>query len=253
MKKIFYTIPLVLLLFTACSNKEYTTAVTVKDKDGLINNKGKLLIKPIYEKVYFLDNITSNRYEHPNYINLHWLHLNDQKFAVVKNIDGKYGVIDRKGNLKLKVIYDSIGNFFNGYAKIEFNGKYGLIDENFNVVLKPVYDGVRDVIDNSIIVKNYEKNKRVQYGCINSKDMSLVLPLDYDMIFLSSEDRMRVQKDNKWGFIDTKCKLITKIEYDKVGDFSNDIAKVQKAKLWTYINKNGKELNSIIFEKADNF
>lgn len=253
MKKIFYILPLVLLVFTACSNKEYTTAVTVKDKDGLINNKGQLLIKPIYEKVYFLDNMTSNRYEHPNYVNFHWLHLNEKKFAVVKNIDGKYGIVDRQGNLKLKVVYDSIGNFFNGYAKIKFNGKYGLIDEKFNIVLKPVYDGVRDVIDSSIIVKNYEKNKKVQYGCINSEDMSLVLPLDYDMIFLSSEDRMRVQKDNKWGFIDTKCKLITKVKYDKVGDFSNSVAKVQKDKLWTYINRDGKELNNIIFENADNF
>ncbi|MGA1932098.1 WG repeat-containing protein [Arcobacter sp. YIC-464] len=253
MNKLFYVLPLIALIFSACSQKEYTTAVTVKDKDGLINDEGKLLVKPVYEKVYFLDNMTSNRYEHPNYVNFHWLHINDKKFAVVKNIDGKYGIIDKEGNLKLKVVFDSIGNFFNGYAKVEFNGKFGLINENFDVVLKPVYDSVRDVIDNSIIVKNYEKNKKVQYGCINSKNMSLSLPLEYDMIFLSSEDRMRVLKDSKWGFIDTKCKLITEVKYDLAGDFSNSVAKVKKENLWTYINKDGKELHKAIFEQADNF
>lgn len=242
-----------LVFISGCSSKEHTTAITVQEKDGLINNKGEVLVKPIYKKVFHLDNLTSNDYAHPNYVNFHWIHISDEKFAIVKNIDNKYGIIDREGNLKLKVIFDSIGNFFNGFAKIEVNQKFGLINEDFEIVLKPIYDGVRDVIDNSVIVRNFNKNKRVQYGCLNANNMNMILPLDYDMIYLSSEDRMRTNKDGLWGFIDTKCNIISENKYQYADDFSNKIARVQKDNLWTHIDLNGKELNKKTFSNSDNF
>lgn len=252
MKQILFALSLV-LIFTACGVKEYTTAITVGEKDGLINNEGEVLVKPVYKKVFHLDNQVSNDYTHPHYVNLHWIHLNDEKFAIVKNIDNKYGVIDRNGNLLLKVIFDSIGNFFNGFAKVEVNGKFGLINDDFEIVVKPIYDGIRDVIDDSIIVKNFSKNRRVQFGCLNSDSFELILPLDYDMIYLSSEDRMRIFKDGKWGFIDNKCNIIAQTKYQFADDFSNGVARVKKDKLWTYIGLDGKELDRRTFENADNF
>lgn len=225
-----------IILISGCSSREYTSAITVEQKDGLINNKGEVLVKPIYKKIFHLENLTSNK-----------------KFVIVKNIDNKYGIIDTDGTLKLKVIFDSIGNFFNGFAKIEVNGKFGLINEDFEIVLKPIYDGVRDVIDKSVIVKNFNKNKKIQYGCLNSTNMEIILPLDYDMIYLSSEDRMRTYKDGLWGFIDAKCNIISENKYQYVDDFSNAVARVKKDNLWTHINLDGKELNKRTFSNSDNF
>lgn len=240
-----------LIFITGCSNKN-TAVVSVNEKEGLLNNSGDVIVKPIYKRVYALDTINKNNYEHPLYINFHWIELSEKKYAVVQNIDSKYGIIDKEGNLKLKVIFDSIGNFFNGYAKVEVDGKYGLINENFEVIVKPIYDDVRNVIDHSVVVKNYDKNRKTQYGCLNL-DVQLVAPLDYNMIYLSSEKRMRMEKDGLWGFLDTDCKIVSELQYTYADDFSNGLARVKKETLWTYINLDGKEIEKNIFEKASDF
>ncbi|MEA1915077.1 MAG: WG repeat-containing protein [Campylobacterota bacterium] len=253
MKKLTFIMGLSLIaIMTGCVNKNDTAVVTVKEKDGLINTDGEVQIKPIYKKMYKFDEINRNTYDHPNYVNMHWLHVGEEQYAVVKNIDNKYGIIGKNGELKLKVIFDSIGHFFNGYAKIEVDNKFGLIDENFEIVVKPIYDDVRSTIDGVTIVKNYKKNMRDQYGCLNSK-MELVATLDYDMIYLSNEKRMRVEKDGLWGFMDTNCNITSAVQYKYVEDYSNGMAKVQKDTLWTYVDLDGKEIERRTFESGTNF
>jgi hypothetical protein len=250
MKQLFICFSL-LILITGCSHKN-TAVVSVNEKEGLLNDGGDVIVKPIYKRVYALDTINRNDYNHPLYINFHWIELSEKQYAVVQNIDSKYGIIDKDGNLKLKVIFDSIGNFFNGYAKVEVNGKYGLINEDFEIIVKPIYDDVRNVIDNSVVVKNYDKNRKTQYGCLNL-DVQLVAPLDYNMIYLSSEKRMRMEKDGLWGFLDTDCKIVSELQYTYADDFSNGLARVKRESLWTYINLDGKEIEKNIFEKASDF
>jgi len=242
-----------LAVMAGCTSKNHTTVVSLDNKDGLLNENGKVLIKPIYKKMYKFTEIEKNKYEHPNYLNLHWLHSGVNEYAIVKNVDNKYGIITKDGKLKLKVIYDSIGSFFNGYAKIEVNNKFGLIDENFNVVVKPIYDDVRNTIDGATIVRNFDKNKRTKYGCLDNK-FKLAAPIDYDMIYLSTEKRMRIQKDNLWGFMDTNCNIISKPQYKYVNDFSNGRAKVQRIDgLETYITLDGKEIERKTFTNGLDF
>lgn len=251
MKKYLMGIAALAVLITGCTTK--TSVVTVGDKDGIINENGEVQVKPVYKRMHRLDTLSTNNYEHPHYINLHWLHLNGEKYAVVRNVDNKYGIIDEEGNLKLKVVFDSIGQFINGFAKVEVNNKFGLINEDLEVVLKPIYDDVRTVIDDAIVVKNFMKNNRVQYGCLNT-DMQLVAPLDYDMIYLSNEKRMRVKKDNLWGFMDTSCNLIVEPKYKFVNDFSNGLAKVETTDgLFTYIDLDGKEIERKTFSQGLDF
>jgi hypothetical protein len=241
------------ILITACSVKNDTAVITVNEKDGLVNRDGTVQIKPIYKKIYKFTEIERNTYSHLNYVNFHWLHMGEEQYAVVKNIDNKYGIISKDGRLKLKVIYDSISNFFNGYAKVEIDGKFGLIDENFNVVVKPIYDDIRNTINSATIVRNYEKNNRSKYGCLDSK-FKLVAPIDYDMIYLSSEERMRTERNGLWGFLDKDCKIVSKTQYKYANDFFNGMAKVQKKdKLWTYINLDGEEIKRKTFNGGFNF
>ncbi|WP_320035214.1 WG repeat-containing protein [Halarcobacter sp.] len=251
MKKYLAGIALIALI-TGCAQKN-TTVVTVGDKDGILNESGEVQVKPVYKKMGKLDTISTNNYKHPHYVNLHWLHIDGQRYSIVKNIDNKYGIVDDEGNLKLKVIFDSIGQFVNGFAKVEVDGKYGLINEDLEVVLKPIYDDVRNPIDEAIVVKNFMKNDRIQYGCLNT-NMELIAPLDYDMIFLSNEKRMRVKKDNLWGFMDTRCNLVVKPQYKFAKDFSNGLAKVQKTDgLFTYINLAGEEIERKTFDEGLDF
>jgi len=251
MKKYLAGIALIALI-TGCANKD-TTIVSVGDKDGILNEDGIVQVKPIYKKMDRLETITKNNYDHPHYVNLHWLHINDKRYSVVKNIDNKYGIVDENGNLKLKVVYSSIGQFINGFAKIEIDGKYGIIDEELKVVLKPVYDEVRNVTGEAIVIKNFMKNNRVQYGCFNT-EIKLVAPLDYDMIFLPNEERMRIKKNGLWGFMDTKCNIVVDTKYKFVKDFSKGLAKVQKPDgLFTYVNLAGEEIERKTFNEGVDF
>ncbi|AXH13378.1 WG repeat-containing protein [Halarcobacter bivalviorum] len=251
MRQIFILIATILVI-SGCSFKDNTTVVSESNKDGVINKDGEVIVKPIYKKVYNFTTVEDNNYSHPHYINLHWLHIDDKEYAVVKNIDNKLGIIDKDGDLKLKAIFDSIGQFFNGYAKVEIAGKYGLINEDFEVVLKPIYDEVRNVIDGSIIVKNYTKNGQAKYACLDT-DMDMVASFDYDMIYLSNEERMRIVKDDKWGFMNTDCKVTVEPKYSFVDDYSRGIARVKIDNLWSYVDLNGDEITPKSFTDADNF
>jgi hypothetical protein len=136
--KVLFSTLCIGLLYSGCGVKiSNDTVINVGTKDGLLKDSGEVIIKPIYKRIHNFQG-EEGRYPHPNLANIHWLHDNKgNEYAVVENTDGKFGVIDKQGNLKLKVVYDSIGSFFNGFAKIELNKKFGLIDNEFTIVLKP--------------------------------------------------------------------------------------------------------------------
>ena len=65
--------------------------------------------------------------------------LSKEAFAAIK-INGKYGLIDTKGNIVIAPIYDDTLIFREGLAKVGINGKYGFIDKKGNIVIAPIYD-----------------------------------------------------------------------------------------------------------------
>jgi hypothetical protein len=243
MLKYIYALSFILII-SGCSQKDIKYSVVKEDtKYGVIDQTGYVVVKPIYKHVFnfYGDNPT---FEHPHLINLHWIHnKNTTAYAIVENINGKFGIIDQKGKLLLKPIYDSITYFFDGFARIEAGGKFGLIDRNFNIVLKPTYDDIREFIGNIAIVNHKEK-----FGCIN-RDMDLKIKPIYDKIFFQQEDFLRTYIDNKWGYLDNECNTLTKAIYDYGYDFSNGIAKVILDEKIGYINSDGKQITKSIFTK----
>jgi len=60
-------------------------------------------------------------------------------FSVQK--DGKYGIVDSKGNIIAPTIYDEPIYFINEkVAKISKNKKYGVIDKKGRVIVPVIYD-----------------------------------------------------------------------------------------------------------------
>jgi hypothetical protein len=54
--------------------------------------------------------------------------------------DGKYGAIDKKGQVVIPFAYDKIGCFIDGLAPVLVNGKWGYIDKNDNIVIPCRYN-----------------------------------------------------------------------------------------------------------------
>jgi hypothetical protein len=237
-------IALSLLILSGCSykNKQYTI-VEEQTKNGVIGEDGYVTVKPIYNKIYNFDGHNSF-FDHPNTLNLHWIHnRKSNAYAVVQNIDGKFGVIGINGQLYLKPVYDSITYFFNGFARIEEGGKFGLVNEDFEIVLKPIYDYIQEFVGDIAIL--HLKNK---YGCVN-RDMVLKIKPTYDRIFFQQEDFLRTQLDNKWGYLDNKCNILSKAIYDYSYDFSNGIGKVKLDEKVGYINSKGNMIAKPIYTK----
>lgn len=104
--------------------------------------------------------------------------------------NGKYGLSDTKGNLKVEPQYTNISFYkekLKGYS-IENNGRFGLMDQNLQVVIPPIADqpifdnGEHFVakIGNELIYfnRNYKEVKRQQLDTSEQKS-GLMYPADY--------------------------------------------------------------------------
>ena len=69
---------------------------------------------------------------------------NNSLFA--KNINGKWGFVDKEGNLKVQNDYELVTDFNKyGFAGIKKDGKWGSINQNGEVVQEPTYDLKRNI------------------------------------------------------------------------------------------------------------
>ena len=77
--------------------------------------------------------------------------------------------------------------------------------------------------------------------------------LEYDKINYFNDGLMAVEKDYKWGFIDTAGKLIAPCIYNEVSDFKEGFAAVRKGGKWGYVNQKGKIVVPLEYDGADSF
>jgi hypothetical protein len=62
--------------------------------------------------------------------------------------NGKWGFIDNKGKWYITPQFDSVENFYNGFATIYMEGRQGMINERGEVIIRPECDYVGRVSDN---------------------------------------------------------------------------------------------------------
>ena len=64
----------------------------------------------------------------------------------------------------------------------------------------------------------------------------------YDSIGKTSNYGATVEKNNKWGFVNSQGQEIVPCLYDKIEDFNNDVARVKRNNKWGLVNSNGTEI-----------
>ena len=140
--------------------------------------------------------------------------------------DGKYGLIDLKGNLVTKAIYDSIEGLQNkeGELLISKDGKYGVINNKGAELLKAKYDFIsgdeyyteEDKFALSGYVLGMKTSKGYRYGYMNYK-RKMLLDIEYNDIVrlggITGEDTdkdiiLLAQKNGQYGLIKNKKVLI---------------------------------------------
>lgn len=186
------------------------------------------------------------------------------------NVWGKYGYVDKSGNMAIKPQFTSAGIFKEGMAKVGIDGKLGYIDKTGTVVIKPQYAEAYDfsedlaavrTIDGKTMYIDKEGNMVVSradmmypYGfseglaacgsnqSIGFMDSSgkVIVPKMYSSVSLFSQGLAAVVVGQKYGYIDNKGNMIIKPQFDYAQDFRDGVAGVLINGKYGFIDKTGK-------------
>lgn len=236
-----------IVFFAGCSSKKKIEIFDEKSKYGVLEDNNDVIIKPIYDEMSNFDarENKNSKTDHPNILNFHWLHnYYGDDYAIVE-YKSKYGVVNKKNEMVVKPIYDSITKLFNGYSIIKLDDKYGYMNNNFEVVQKPIFKYAREFYGNVTFVQS---NANSKWGCI-TKDMNLIINDEYDEVYNLYNGFARIVKDGKWGFINDKCEVLIKPTYEYAYDFSNEYAEVRNNGKVLYVDEKGNELTAEIYKK----
>ena len=136
----------------------------------------------------------------------------DLKQPIFYNENGKCGYRDNeKGKQILPAVFDEIDDSRSSYLAVTFRGKKGIVTQLGN----------------------------------------MLIPFDYDDVYISGNNTFGVKKEGKWQIVDRKNKPKNTEFYDEIKNlsFSMLIAVLQYGK-WKFITPNGKEASSL---QADEF
>lgn len=237
-------------------------AVYSNDKWGVIDSKGNIIINPSYDEAIVIPDTTKgifictydvdytkNTYktkvlnekneeilqgydtveaiENYDTDNVLWY---ENGILKVKK-DGKYGVIDFKGNIIVPCDYDSITALKGTTNSLitSKDSKFGLIDNTGAVLIENQYKNIKAISDkyeNGYIVQN-DKNK---YGIIawNKKEVVEVKYDDVKSIY-GNGNYYAVKENEKWKIVDSTGDKFLDGTYDDIVDINNEYAIVKKS------------------------
>ena len=154
--------------------------------------------------------------------------------SVPSNRTFRCGYIDKKGKVIVPFKYAYIGDFCEGYAKVNkggtesflggavIGGKWGFVDKKWKTVVPEKYDRCSDFKDG---LANVMKDSK--WGCVNVNGKEVV-PLEYDECFDFEGGLARVKKNGKYGYVNTNGDIIVPVQYDWCSSFKNGFSMIIK-------------------------
>ena len=144
-------------------------------------------------------------------------------------------------------IFQNVGDFSEGFARVFLNGKYNFIDRNCKLLSNTGFDYASDFSGGFALV---ELNNKLNYIDKNGKFLSNT---GFDYVSDFSEGFARVFLNGKYNFIDNNVKLLFNTWFDNVGDFSEGFARVSLNGKYNFIDRNCKLLSNTWFDYASDF
>lgn len=166
-------------------------------KTKVINEKNEEILKG-YDKVEAIDNYDSKQ-------NI-W--FEDNVLRVKKN--GKYGLVDFKGNELLKCEYDNVYSLKGVKENIivEQNGKLGLVNAKGQTIINTEYKSIETLKEgykNEYLVSN----ESGLYGVVSTVGENKILEDKYEAIkYINSSDVYAVKEDGTMKLVNTKGEVL---------------------------------------------
>ena len=167
--------------------------ITVKDgKQGIVDNLGNIVVKNEYVEVSSLTDNYGNGF-------------------IVKNEDGKYGVINYNTTVALETKYDEIRNVYgsNSYV-VKENNKLKIVDTEGNTYLEDAFEDVKQINTGNVVVK-----KDGKYGIITLQG-EVKVESEYDDLKFVFTDTYIAKKGNKYGIININKEEKLPFEYNYI-------------------------------------
>ncbi len=162
--------PVIPFQFSRCLDFQDGKAVVYKGlrRAGLIDLQGNLVIEPSVDRLLqFREGrglVRDNEYrfyyitEQANVYNGYYEQASEFKHGVaVVQMNGKWGVINRKGIEIIPPKYDQIETFENGYAKVRIEGFSGLSNLNGQLIVEPDFEYISYAGDGLFRVEQGDK------------------------------------------------------------------------------------------------
>lgn len=217
---------------------------------GLINCKGEILLSienfnitlidktmvlvaQSYSKIYKFMTVSSDGKLEELYVSSDNYEIDGIRYYIVKNSSEKYGVLDANFCIVIPVEYEllkSVSFVWNKLFIAKSEGLYGVVDLKGNVIIPFVYDSIEFNNEEFIISKGGVLG-------IANKIGQIVLSVKYSHVGRLSNGLRPISIDSKWGYVDTKEKLIIPFAYDKAGDFFGNYTIVKKGHFYGVIDR----------------
>ncbi len=218
-------------------------------KFGYINTEGQLVIEDIYDGVReFSEDLAAT------------------------NLKGRWGYIDRLGQIKITHEFRSAYAFKNGIARVQdFDKKYWFIDRQGKKLNSTGFDTAYDCLDDLIRVrtaqgynyinlngdtlltdyldgaKDFKRELSIvqrdgRHGMLN-KNGERVMEMEFDKIYIDDK-YIRAKKDGKYYIYDSLGHKTVDAGFDKMTEFQGAYAAVQDGQQWQLISENNEVIHS---------
>lgn len=150
--------------------------------------------------------------------------------------NGKYGYMDKSGNVVISPQYDNGGAFREGLATVRLNDVWGFIDQSGQIVISPRYQETGGFFDGLAAVK-----LNGMWGFINPKG-EVQIGLQFDNASRFYDGISSVTVNDKFGLINKKGEYIVKPMYEDARAPRDGVIPVRHNGKWGYICSNGQML-----------
>lgn len=161
--------------------------------------------------------------------------------ARFKDVSGKWGFINIKGEEVIKAEYDKLDEFSDpisgkerDFARCTKGGKFGLINKSGKVLVEPSCDEIGEFKDGAA-----KAVKDGKIGFIGMDGQWLVEP-KFSKVNNFEKGRAAYSENGKWGFINKKGEIILEAKYEQLNDISEGLAAYKEGEKWGFVDTTGK-------------
>lgn len=227
---------------------EQKAIVNVDGLQGLIQNDGKFLYEPIYDKIEVNDH-----YIHLEIAKTHFIVEHEKSYRfdfMIKGIseglipfktNDLWGYMDINQNVIIEPLYQEASLFSEGLAMVKKDCKVGYINHQNEIIIPFEYESGSEFKNNLAILK-YQG----YYGIVDVQN-NVVLPFEYDYIQLPINDYYIVENKNGQGCF-YHHKMMISPQYEEMLPFFEGVARVKVNGYYGAINLNNEMIIEAIYD-----